>query len=35
LALAANQRFGATTIFAGDGLSHAPHQLNELLAMMW
>ncbi|MNN65830.1 hypothetical protein D3C81_1813610 [compost metagenome] len=29
-----NQRSGATTIFSAWGLSHAAHQLNELLAMM-
>ena len=30
----ANQRCGATTIFSGDGLSHAPHQEKVELAMM-
>ena len=29
-----NQRLGAITIFIGLGLSHAPHQLNVLLAIM-
>jgi hypothetical protein len=29
-----NHFAGATTVFPGLRLSHAPHQLNELLAMM-
>ena len=33
-ALEANQQRGAMTIFVCDGLSHAPHQLNELFATM-
>ena len=34
LALDANQRRGATTIFSAEGLSQAPHQLSDLLAMI-
>src|SRR5207244_166700 len=34
-ALWANHGAGATTIFFGDELSHAPHQENVLFAIIW